>query len=215
MTTSRSSLLTAALLLFLSAKALPASRYAAQNALVHDARVVFLGDSITDYWGRRNGHWFPYRGWLNRGIGGQTTTQMLEREDEDVLALKPAAVVLEGGNNDMRLGSTPEAIRDNFLRLAEAAEARHIQIFIAAMTPVCDCFKPVAGLRSVASITKLNRLLAELCQAHGWSFIDLHAPLTDSEGRMQKRFTVDGVHPNDAGYAQIGPVLVRALHQFQ
>jgi lysophospholipase L1-like esterase len=176
---------------------------------------VFLGDSIFDYWGTRNGSWFPYKGWVNRGVGGQTTSQMLEREQSDVFALHPKAVVLEGGNNDMRLGMSPEQTRDNIRKLGELAEAQNEAIFVAQMTPVCDCFKPVAGLRTVERIRQLNQLLRIMCFEKHWEVIDLYTPLADVNGLMTAEYTVDGVHPNDRGYAVLAPVVDAALSSYR
>jgi lysophospholipase L1-like esterase len=189
------------------------SRYRVANAGT-TAKVVFLGDSITDYWGSRSGTWFPHAGWVNRGIGGQTTSQLLLRERNDALALHPKAVVLEGGANDMRLGFSPEEIRDNLLTMGELAQSHGIAVFVTAMTPVCDCFRPLSGLRTVERIHALNALLAAMCREHRWTLIDLNTPLADPDGLMQKRFTTDGVHPNDAGYALLAPVVEQALRGY-
>lgn len=178
-------------------------------------RVVFLGDSILDYWGRKRGVWFPEPDWINRGIGGQTTSQMLLRERQDVLALHPQAVVLEGGANDMRLGFTPQQIRNNVATLGELAEAHQLQVFVATMTPVCDCVRKLTGLRTVPRIAELNRLLKELCAQHHWTLINLNPILADSHGLMRAEYTVDGVHPNAAGYALLAPVIQGALSAYR
>lgn len=190
------------------------ARYRTSN-IGTSATVVFLGDSITDYWGSRSGKWFSHAGWLNRGIGGQTTSQLILRERNDAIALRPKAIVLEGGGNDMRLGFTPEEIRNNFLTLGELAQAHGIAIFVAAMTPVCDCFRPLSGLRTVERIQELNGLLAAMCKEHHWTLIDLNPVLAGPDHRMQQNLTTDGVHPNDAGYALLAPIIERALQKYQ
>jgi len=190
------------------------SRYRAANIGL-SARVVFLGDSITDYWGSRSGTWFRHEGWINRGIGGQTTAQLLLRERNDVLALHPAAVVLEGAGNDMRLGFTPEEIRDNLLTMGELAEHHHIAVFVAEMAPVCDCVRPLTGLRTVERIRQLNHLLSDMCREKHWTLIDLNTPLAGPDGRMKAPLTVDGVHPNDDGYALLAAVIERALTRYR
>jgi lysophospholipase L1-like esterase len=179
------------------------------------ARVVFLGDSITDYWGSRSGTWFRQNGWTNRGIGGQTTAQLLLRERTDVLALHPRAVVLEGGGNDMRLGFSAEEIRDNLLTIGELADHHHIAVFVAEMTPVCDCVRPLTGLRTVENIQRLNHLLDEMCKDKHWTLIDLNTPLADPDGKMRASLTVDGVHPNNEGYALLAPVIEHALNRYR
>ena len=193
--------------------------HAVDEALLRDgkppARVVFLGDSILERWGCDAGAWFSNSGWINRGIGGQTTSQMLLRERNDVLALSPRAVVLEGGSNDMRLGFTPEAIRDNFATMGELAEAHHLRVFVATMTPVCDCVRSLTGLRTVDRIAQLNGMLKQLCNERHWTLIDLNPVLADAHGLMRAEFTSDGVHPNDAGYKLLAEAVARALPRFK
>lgn len=194
-------------------------RYRESNIALKESgvtvRVVFLGDSIIDYWGSRSGKWFEYSGWINRGIGGQTTAQLLLRIQDDVLALQPRAVVLEGGSNDMRLGFTPQEIRNRVLTMGELVRAHGIDVFVASMTPTCDCFQPVSGLRTVERIRELNQLLAEMCTANHWTLIDLNSPLSDNESHMKRELTVEGVHPNDQGYALLAKVVERSLQKYR
>lgn len=195
-------------------------RYQGADVALHvtskePVRVVFLGDSILDYWGRNEGVWFKQSGWINRGIGGQTTSQMLLRERNDVLKLHPQAVVLEGGSNDMRLGFIPQQIRDNIATMGELAQEHHIRVFVTTMTPVCDCVRKLTGLRRVPRISRLNELLKDLCAHRHWTLIDLNPVLADNHGLMRAEYTVDGVHPNSAGYALSAPVLVDALSAYQ
>jgi len=177
--------------------------------------VVFLGDSITQIWGAHPKTWFSEPGWINRGIGGQTTSQLLLREKQDALDLHPRAILLEGGSNDMRIGFTPEEIRDNFLTMGELAEAHHIAVFVATMTPTCDCFRPLSGLRTVERIHELNQLLAAMCKARHWRLIDLNTPLADAQGRMNQNLTIDGVHPNDKGYYLLAPIVEKNLRSYR
>jgi lysophospholipase L1-like esterase len=177
-------------------------------------KVIFLGDSIIDYWGSRAGTWFTHPGWINRGIGGQTTAQLLLRERSDVLQLHPKAVVLEGGSNDMRLGFSPEEIRDNFESMGELAQTNQIRVFVASMTPTCDCYTALTGLRTVERIRQLNALLKRMCDRNGWGWIDLNTPLANPDHAMRKELTFDGVHPNDKGYSLLAPVLEKSLAPF-
>ena len=178
-------------------------------------RVIFLGDSITQYWGWKAGTWFQNPQWINRGIGGQTTQQLLLRERQDALSLHPRAMVIEGGANDMRLGFSPEEIRDNIATMAELAQSKGIAIFIPAMTPVCDCVRPLTGLRTVERIHRLNTLLLAVCKEHNWMFLDFNTPLADKDGLMRKELTIDGVHPNDEGYKLLAPVVLKALNAYR
>lgn len=179
------------------------------------AQVVFLGDSITDYWGSREGSWFSYPGWVNRGVGGQTTQQLLLRERHDALDLPSKAIVLEERGNDMRLGFSPEEIRDNILSLGELAESHGIHVFVIEMTPVCDCVRPLTGLRTVVCIRQLNRLLAAICIEKHWELLRFNAPLSDPNGLMRAEPTIDGVYPNATGYAFLAPIVERALVRYR
>jgi lysophospholipase L1-like esterase len=174
-------------------------------------RIVFLGDSITERWAVSPVTWFSNPEWINRGIGGQTTQQLLLRERADAIALHPRAIVLEAGSNDMRLGYTPEIIRDNMLTMGQLAEANNTRVFITAMTPVCDCVTPLSGLRTVERIHQLNTLLQQMARDHHWHYIDLNTPLADATGHMRAELTVDGVHPNADGYKLLTRVVLRAL----
>jgi lysophospholipase L1-like esterase len=178
-------------------------------------RVVFLGDSITEYWGHKAGTWFAQPQWLNRGITGQTTSQILLRVQQDVIALHPEAIVMEGGSNDMRYGFTPEAIRDNMASIGEIAEANHIKVFLALMTPTCDCYTAVSGARTPERIRQLNALYEQLCREHGWVCMDYYTPLADPNGLMRKELTLEGVHPDDAGYALLAPVVLEKLKAYR
>ena len=194
-------------------------RYREANAAVLQSatrpRVIFLGDSITEYWGSRQGKWFTHPGWLNRGIGGQTTAQLLLRLNDDVLGLHPEAVVIEGGGNDMRLGFSPTEIRDRVQSIGELAALHHLTVFVVTMTPVCDCVRPLTGLRTVERVRELNSILAALSKAHGWTLIDNNAPVADGEGKMRADLTVDGVHLNDAGYSLMQPAFESALKHYR
>jgi len=195
------------------------SRYQTANTTLRQqadsAAVVFLGDSMIDYWGTKAGVWFPNAKWINRGVGGQTTSQILLRERADALSLHPKAIVIEGASNDMRLGFTNEQIRDNIVSMAELAHAHHISVFIAGMTPVCDCFRDLTGLRTVDRIRALNLLLEQACREGHWTYLDFNSPLADSSGHMRKELTTDGVHPNAVGYGLLAQVVDHALRQFR
>jgi lysophospholipase L1-like esterase len=101
----------------------------------------------------------------------------------------------------MRLGSSPEAIRDKILSMGELAESHGIHVFVAEVTPVCDCMRPRTGLRTVARIRQLSRLLATICAEKHWELLRFNAPLSDANRIMRAELTVDGVHPNVTGYA--------------
>jgi lysophospholipase L1-like esterase len=174
---------------------------------------VFLGDSITDYWGRRHGIFFPGKPYLNRGIGGQTTAQMLLRFQADVVALSPSIVVIEAGSNDVRLGATDEQIEANLTSLTQLASANSIQVVLASLTPVCDCFVPRTPSRPLSRLRAINQWIQRYTKRNGFVYLDYWTPLADSHGMMRREYTVDGVHPNDAGYAPMAIAAEQAIRK--
>jgi lysophospholipase L1-like esterase len=99
--------------------------------------------------------------------------------------------------------------------MGELAQASHVAVFIATMTPTCDCVTPISGLRTVERIHQLNDLLETMCRQHGWAILNLNTPLSDPSGHMRSELTVEGVHLNDKGYALIAPIVEKALAQFR
>ncbi len=191
-------------------------RYTADNAsLPKDAsgRVVFYGDSITDAWGRSLGSFFPGRPYVNRGISGQTTPQMLVRFRQDVVDLHPAAVVVLAGTNDIAGNtgpSTPEMIQNNFKSMADLAKANGIRVIIASILPVADYpWKP--GLQPALKIQSLNNWLAGYCVTHGLTYLDYYTAMADEHGGMKPGLSSDGVHPTAAGYEIMGPLAQTAI----
>jgi len=174
---------------------------------------AFMGDSITDYWGKRNGVFFSGKGFVNRGIGGQTTAQMLLRFRQDVIALKPKVVVILGGTNDLRLGATNEQIEDNLMSMAELARDAGIRVVLASLTPVCDCFAMRTDVRPRARLLALDNWIRRYSAQSGFGHIDYDAVLRDEQGLMRKEYTFDGVHPNDAGYGVMVPLALAAIEK--
>src|SRR5229473_2993176 len=151
------------------------ARYHDDNAALEPAaadekRVVFMGDSITDNWGRRYGKFFPGRPYVNRGIGGQTTPQMLIRFRPDVIALAPKVVVILAGTNDLAGNTGPstiEAIEDNLKSMVELAKANGIRVVLASLLPVCDYIKPQTARRPPEKIIELNAWMKEYAAKNG------------------------------------------------
>ena len=174
-------------------------------------RVIFFGDQITEYWGRDGG--FPAK-WLNRGIAGQTTDQMLIRFRQDVIALKPKAVVILAGLNDiagLHGASTEEMIVDNLTSMTELAKANGIRVVIASVTPVCNCFgKSAARERWQERIAEVNELIEKYCSASGAVFLDYFEAMA-SEGDLKKELTKDGIVPNEAGYRVMEKLAEKAV----
>jgi lysophospholipase L1-like esterase len=203
------------------------SRYAAANAALAppktgERRVVFFGDSITDRWSMPGyGGFFPGRPYVNRGIGGQTTGQMLLRFRADVIALAPRAVVILAGTNDLAGNAgpvTPEQLLDNLKTMAELARVHDIRVVLASILPVADDKKDAAGkplIRSaskpVALLRDLNRRIREYATANRHVFVDYFTATASPEGTLRPALNDDGLHPNAAGYAVMGPLVERAI----
>ncbi|MFN7542616.1 MAG: SGNH/GDSL hydrolase family protein [Acidobacteriota bacterium] len=192
------------------------TRYAQENAKLSpvEGRVVFLGDSITDAWGRRAGKFWPDRPYVNRGISGQTTPQMLIRFRPDVIALAPKAVVILAGTNDLAGNTGPmtlEQIEGNLQSMAELATANGIRVVFASVLPVCDYYRPQTERRPPAKVLALNAWLEEYCRKHGHVYLDYYSSMLDEAKMLKKELTNDGLHPNAEGYAVMEPLVEKAL----
>jgi lysophospholipase L1-like esterase len=178
-------------------------------------RVVFLGDEITEFWGRGTSKFFPGKPYLNRGIRGQTTPQMLVRFRQDVIALKPRVVVILAGSNDIASVTGPITqgmMAENVMSIVELAKTNGIRVVLASLTPVCDCFTKQTALRPQGKIIGINGWLREYAAASGSIYLDYYSAL--AEGRnFKKELTSDGLLPNDAGYAVMAPLAVQAIAQ--
>jgi len=150
---------------------------------------------------------------VNRGISGQTTPQMLVRFEQDVVRLRPAAVVILAGTNDVAGNTgpeTPQMIEDNFRAMAAIAKANGIKVVLASITPAYAYpWKP--EVKPVAEIGTLNAWMKEFCASEGLVYLDYFPALADQRGGMREGTSSDGVHPNAAGYAVMGPLAERAI----
>jgi lysophospholipase L1-like esterase len=196
------------------------ARYREDDALIPppapgEQRVVFYGDSITDAWGRRTGQFFPGKPYVNRGISGQTTPQMLVRFEQDVVHLKPAAVVILAGTNDIAGNtgpSTQEMIEDNFSAMADIAKANGIKMIVASVLPaIAYPWKP--GVEPAKAIRALNAWLKEFCAQQGLVYLDYYSAMADENGGMRPGLSLDGVHPSAQGYAIMAPLAEKAIAQ--
>jgi Lysophospholipase L1 and related esterases len=194
-------------------------RYRADNAQLAppapgQARVVFYGDSITDAWGRAKGTtFFPGKSYLNRGISGQTTAQMLLRFRQDVIDLQPAAVLILAGTNDIA-GNTGLAtlpmIEDNFRSMTELAQTHHVRVILASVLPVSD-YPWHRGLQPAGKVRALNAWLKQYAASSGATYLDYYGALANAQGGMDTRLASDGVHPTPAGYAVMTPLAQQAI----
>ena len=164
-------------------------------------------------WGQGDAKFFPGKAYLNRGVTGQTTAQMLVRFRQDVVALKAQVVVILGGTNDLTgvLGPASEGtIGDNITSMTELAKANGIRVVLASVTPVCDCFKDQTSVRPQGKIIGLNGWIREYATRSGAVYLNYYAAL--AEGRdFRMPLTRDGVLPNDAGYAVMAPLAEQAI----
>jgi len=176
-------------------------------------RVVFLGDSITDLW--RLPQFFPGKPYVNRGISGQTTSQMLVRLYADVLDLKPAAVVLLAGTNDIARNTGPETlemIAENIQAVVELSQAHGIKVILCSLTPVSDyTSRKQTAQRPPADILRLNAWLRDYAAKGSLTFVDYYSALADDRGMLKEGFSDDGLHPNTKGYELLAPVVEKAI----
>lgn len=176
-------------------------------------RVVFLGDSITDIWNLQK--FFPGKPYVNRGISGQTTAQMLARMFQDVIDLHPAAVIFLGGTNDIAANTGPETakmVEENIQAITELAQAHHIKPILCSLTPVSDYTQhPQTAHRPPAQILQLNAWIRSYSAKANAGYCDYYSALVDGCGMFKKGYSDDGLHPNDRGYALLAPVAEKAI----
>lgn len=184
-----------------------------------EKRVVFMGDSITDFW--KLATYFPSKPYINRGISGQTTPQMLVRFRPDVIALKPQVVVILAGTNDVAGNTGPmtlEAIEDNLASMFELARASNIRVVIASVLPVSDYSKNREGKpiiqttrRPPEKIKTLNEWIKKHAAQNGLTYLDYFSAMVDEKGFLKEELSNDGLHPNDKGYVVMQPLVEQAI----
>jgi lysophospholipase L1-like esterase len=180
-----------------------------------EKRIVFLGDSITDGW--RLNEYFPNRDFVNRGIGGQVTSEMLGRMKEDVIDLKPSAVLILAGTNDIARGTPLSTIENNLTMIADLADLYKIKPMFASVLPISDYHKDVnpryemTKVRPPASIIELNRWIEAFCKQRRYPYVDYFSKMVDPAGYMKTDLADDGLHPNSAGYRIMGPIAMEAI----
>jgi len=178
-------------------------------------RVVFFGDSITDIWKLED--YFPGKPYLNRGIGGQTTPQMLVRFRQDVIDLHPRVVVILAGTNDIAGNTGPMRLADieaNYSSLAELARANHVAVVFSSVLPVHD-YTPKSqeffAERSPEKILALNRWLQDYCAANALVYLDYFTAMVDDKGLLKRDLAEDGLHPNANGFKVMAPLADAAI----
>jgi lysophospholipase L1-like esterase len=199
------------------------ARYREANAALKspkgEDRVVFFGDSITDSW--HLDEYFPGKPYVNRGIGGQTTSQMLVRFRQDVINLRPKVVIILAGTNDIAGNTGPMRIEDieaDFASLADLARASNIKVIYSSILPVhnyTEKSKDFFAQRSPEKILLLNNWLRSYCAlaASGCVFLDYFSAMVDDKGLLKKDLADDGLHPNAAGFKIMAPMAEAAIEK--
>jgi len=180
-----------------------------------EQRVVFYGNSITDSWARYFDAQFPGKPYVGRGISGQTTPQLLVRFRQDVIELKPAAVVILAGTNDIAGNTGPSTqamIEANFASMVELAKANGIRVVLASVLPAFDYpWRP--GVEPAAKIVALNEWLKRYAAEHDVVYLDYWSAMADARQGLRAELSSDGVHPNERGYQLMAPLAERAIAQ--
>ena len=203
------------------------ARYHEDNAKItpparKEKRVVFMGDSITDSWDNpANGGFFPGKPYMDRGISGQTTPQMLIRFRADVIALRPEVVVILAGTNDIAGNTGPmtlEAIEDNLISMSELAHANRIRVVLSSLLPVSDYEKTPEGQSRIQTtrrppeqIKALNAWMKKYTLENKLTYLDYYSAMVDDKGFLKDELSNDGLHPNLQGYALMAPLAERAI----
>lgn len=194
------------------------NRYKEENLKIglpadNENRVVFIGNSITQGWIEVNPNFFAGKSYINRGISGQTTPQILVRFRSDVVNLKPKVVVILAGTNDIAGNTGPstlEMIEDNIASMVEIANANNIKAVLCSILPAYDYpWKP--GLEPAQKIVDLNKWIKEYAVKNKIIYVDYFAPMADKRTGLKKEYSEDGVHPNLAGYNIMEPIVENAI----
>ena len=197
-------------------------RYAAANAKLDPPgpakpRVLFLGDSITDGW--RLNEYFPDKDYVNRGISGQITGEMLGRMQADVIANKPQVIIVLAGTNDLARNVAVETIKNNITMISELAEFHKIKVILTSILPVSDHHMDknpryeMTKIRPPAKIREINAWMAEYAKQKGFIYCNYYDSLVDSSGQMKAELAPDGLHPNAEGYKNMAPLAQGAIER--
>jgi lysophospholipase L1-like esterase len=178
-----------------------------------EKRIVFMGDSITELWSVVHPSFFSEKSYINRGIGGQTSPQMLVRFRADVIALKPSVVVFLAGANDIAQNTGPstlEMIANNIFSMVELATANNIKVILCSVLPAFD-FYWRKGLQPAEKIVSLNKMIREYADANDILYLDYYSAMVDDQKGLNSIYSEDGVHPNKSGYEVMSPLAEKAI----
>ena len=193
-------------------------RYRDENAQLmktysNENRIVFMGNSITESWIHNRPKFFEGKPYVNRGIGGQTTPQMLLRFQQDVIDLKPSVVVILAGINDIAGNTGPmktEETFNNIVSMAEMATSNHIKVILCSVLPAKD-FPWRPGLEPAEKVVKLNAMLKKYVEEHNLVYVDYFSAMDDGENGLRENLGYDGVHPNALGYTIMEPLVEEGI----
>ena len=193
------------------------NKYAIENKNLSNVsnqdRIVLMGDSITEFWKTTDNTFFQNTTLINRGISGQTTSQMLLRFRQDAINLKPEIIVILAGINDIAENTGPislENILGNILSMAELAKTNNIKIVLSSVLPA-NKFPWRPDLQPAEKVIELNAMIEKYCQENKIPYIDYYSKMVDNQKGLDAKFTNDGVHPTLAGYKIMEPLLKEAL----
>jgi lysophospholipase L1-like esterase len=195
-------------------------KYQNENAALNpielgQKRTVFMGDSITEFWSVLHPEFFVGKPYINRGISGQTTPQMLIRFRADVIALKPSLVIIMAGTNDIAGNTGPstlEMITDNIFSMAELAKAHQIKVILCSVLPAYD-FPWKQGSFPAEKIVTLNKMIKQYADANAILYLDYYSAMVDERKGLNVAFSGDGVHPIKAGYEVMAPIVEKAIER--
>lgn len=179
----------------------------------NEDRIVFMGNSITQGWKEKVPTFFDNPNYINRGIGGQTTPQMLVRFRQDVIKLYPKVVVILAGTNDIAGNTGPstlEMIEDNLFSMAELAKANNIEVVLCSILPVYD-YPWKTGLEPAEKIIELNNRIQKYADTHSMVYADYFTSMADEQNGLKAQYTNDGVHPTKTGYEVMAPIAEKAI----
>ena len=182
----------------------------------NEHRVVFMGNSITEGWLSIRPEFFKNKPYVNRGISGQTTPQMLLRFRQDVIHLKPSTVVLLAGINDIAENTGPstiEMIANNIISMAELAKANQIKVIICSVLPANN-FPWRKGIKPAEKVRKLNVILQLYSYKNKLAYVDYYSAMVNDSHGLKKELGEDGIHPNKNGYLIMEPILEKAIKKY-
>ena len=202
------------------------NKYKKQNSKlgppkINGNRIVFMGNSITESWSELYPEYFFEKDYINRGIGGQTTPQMLIRFRADVIDLKPKIVVILAGTNDIAGNTGPATVKmitDNIISMAVLARSNRIHVILSSILPAAD-YPWNAGLNPPEKIKAVNYVLKKYAERNGTTYLDYYSSMVTSDKGLKKEYTYDGVHPNRSGYELMSKladqIILEVLHLMQ